>query len=776
MVKRKTGINYLLAVKRGRILAPVLACLLFLGYLDGYDRARATTQDLRITAGFADQESIAPDEPIELTLSRRLSPADGRFAVLLDATDLTSLFKAQGDVLKYGPGALPLPTGENELIVYLVLANNEWKEVARFRLRVVAQTVTQQDAGPVEQSQTPPPGPQATSGSPRRVMGFDKLDVTPSLNIGLKSQFAERHSPGTNRPDRPSFTDATIQGSLKIDLARNRMTMQSQYDIVGSSFQNEALRFAALGENAPKVDLSSYQMQFQYGLRKVLAGHSTFGAHRHLINNFASRGLTLNFPLSPRTDFSLVAMNSTSIVGWNNFFGLANRRHRLFGGIFGLEIFKERPGGLRFEAGLLDAWFQPHTNVNQGNINDTERSRGLSARVLARDKSERIRLDAGFARSQFVNPQDPLINQGIAGASVVPSRRVTRNGRYADAGFDLFREFVFAKPKAAATADTDQNALDPQSTGTAVESKKFNLTLNIRHERIEPLFKSIGANTQSDLNQNQVELAGSYGELTFSAAHTRFNDNLAGIQTILRTNTRRVSFAINTPLQGFLTNRLVVQPNPFLPRVGYTFERVRAFAGFVPTGGGFDQPGAIPDQAIIVQSLVAEWQFKEMRLGYRLNHSLQDNRALGRERADLQNFVHNMTFGWNPTPALDLNLEVSFEGATNRERAATDRTLRFGVVVNWQATSRQSFSTTFSTIGVGGFAERARTNNSRNVEFDLQWNYRLTRESEKRLRKFQTVYFVRYSNRFARAQSFLEGVNTLNKLQTFNTGVNFIFF
>jgi hypothetical protein len=745
-------------------------------YFGGHGWARAATQELTITAGFAGRESIASDEPIELTLSRRLSPADGRLAVLLGATDLTSLFIAQGLDLKYGPGALPLPTGENELIIYLIMANNEWREVTRFPLRVVAQTVAQQDTGPVESTSTPTDTPQATPGRPRRVMGFDKLDIAPSLNIGLKSQFAELHSPVTNRPDRPRFTDATIQGSLRIDLARDRMTMQSQYDIVGSSFRNEALRFGALGENAPKVDLSSYQMQFQHGSRKVLAGHSTFGAHRHLINNFASRGLTLSFPLSGRTDFSLVAMNSTSIVGWDNFFGLANRRHRLFGGIFGLEIFKERPGGLRFEAGLLDAWFQPRTNVNQGNINDTERSRGLSARVLARDKSERIRLDAGFARSQFVNPEDPLINQGIVGVNIVPSRRVTRNGRYADAGFDLLREFVFAKPKAAATGNTDQNAVDPQSAEAAVEVKKFNLTLNVRHERVEPLFKSIGANTQSDLNQNQVELAGSYGELTFTAAHTRFNDNLAGIQTILRTNTRRDSFAVNTPLQGLLTNRLGAQPNPFLPRVGYTFERVRAFAGFIPKGGGFDQPGAIPDQAIIVQSLVAEWQFREMRLGYRLNHSFQNNRALGRERADLQNFVHNATFGWNPMPALDLNLEVSFEDADNRERAVTDRTFRFGVVVNWQATSRQSLSTTFSTIGVGGFAERTRTNNSRNVEFDLQWNYRLTRESEKRLKKFQTVYFVRYSNRFARAQNFLEGVNILTKLQTFNTGVNFIFF
>ena len=162
-----------------------------------------------------------------------------------------------------------------------------------------------------------------------------------------------------------------------------------------------------------------------------------------------------------------------------------------------------------------------------------------------------------------------------------------------------------------------------------------------------------------------------------------------------------------------------------------------------------------------------------MRVGYRLNHSLQDNRAAGRERADLQNFVHNATFGWSPLTTLDLNFETSFEDANNRERASTDRTLRFGVVTNWQATRRQTLNATFSTIGAG---DLQRTNNSRNIEFDLQWNYRLARGSENRLKKVQTVYFIRYSDRFARARNFVEGANALTKLQTFNTGVNFIFF
>ncbi len=742
----------------GAWLAAGAAGLLVCAFIDW--RTRAAIQDLTVTTSFANENPVTPGEQIELRLSRPLQPSEGRLAVMIGQTDLTSLFTVSERIARYNPTALPLTAGQTEVAVYLVAPDDEWRLIASFPLSVATQPVAQPESSGAE-----PSAPNTAQAEARRRFGFDKLEFAPAINVGLKSQFAETHFPDANWPERPRFTDATVQGSLKTEMARGGFSMQSQYDVVGSSFRNEALRFAAQGEAAPKVDLANYLTQIQFGKSRFTSGHSTFGAHRHLINNFASRGLALTLPFGERFDLSVAAMNSANIVGWDNFFGLANRRHQLLGSALGFEVFKRRPGGLRFEAGAVDAWFQPRANFNQGAVNDAERSRGASARLMAKDRSERLRLDAGFTRSQFINPEDPLLDQG---ASVVPAQRVSRSARYADASFDLFKEFAFAKP-----GNAGRNAEEAQNV---IERRKFNLTLNARHERVDPLFKSIGANTQADLNQNQVELAGSFGELNFTAAHTRFNDNLAGIRTILRTNTRRDSFAVNTPLQGLFANRPIAQPNAFFPRIGYTFERARAFADFTPAGGGFDQPGAIPDQANIVQSFISEWQFKEMRLGYRLNHSSQDNRAAGRERADLQNFTHNVAFGWNPRATLDLNFEINFEDANNREQAQTDRTLRFGVNANWQATTRQSLNATFSTIGAGGFAASERTSDSRSVEFDLQWNYRLARESENRFKKFQAVYFVRYSNRFGRVRNVLENVNTLTKLQTFNTGLNFIFF
>ncbi|MEK7834177.1 MAG: hypothetical protein AAB401_24025, partial [Acidobacteriota bacterium] len=669
-------------------------------------------QDLTVKAGF-DGKTVSPDEAIELTLSRQPSPTEGRITIVVGSTDLTDLFIAEGNSLKYSAKPFPLPAGENELTVYLVTASGEWKPLASFKLKVAdkpeaAAPVVAETAQPANGEQTVQPAQaqtadasQAAAQTPaepvKRRFGFDKFEMSPSLNIGFKSQFAETHFPDSNKPERPTFADATLQGTWKSEMARGAFNMQHQFDIVGSSFRNEALRFGEQGADARRIELSSYLMQFQHGTRKFNVGHSSFGAQRHLINSFASRGFTVASPVNEHVDVSLVAMNSTNIVGFDNFFGLGNQRHRLYGGVVGLEVFSKRPGGLRFETGTVDAWFlADRQNFNQGNINDSERSKGASFRVLAKNKTERFRLDGGFTRSQFFNPNDPLLNQDAA--NVVQSNITTRSARYVEGSIDLLKELSFTvnKPAAAkpAAANSGEAAAQQTTDAQAValpDPKKLNLTLNVKHERVDPLFKSIGAAAQPDLDQNIVEFVGSFGELTFTASHTRFNDNLAGIQTILRTNTRRDTFAINSPTQNLFKLRPAATPNIFLPRIGYTFERTRAFADFIPIGGGFDQPGAIPDQANINHAITAEWQFTEKyRASYRLNHTLQDNRAVGRERADLQNFVHTASFGFTPMTTLELSVDLNFEDANNREQANTNRTLRLGFVANWQATTRQT--------------------------------------------------------------------------------------
>jgi hypothetical protein len=740
--------------------------------------ARAHAQELTISASFADQ-TVNPDTPLEWKLSRPLAPNEGRPAVLIGATDVTNVMLIGTQTLRYEPRAVPLPSGETTVTLYLITAADEWREMARFVLRVnkaastSASTTTTSPAVDTNASAPAADATQAantTQAAPTptpRTLGFDKFEWVPQLNVGLKAQFAETHFPATNQPQRTHFNDFTLSGSLRSDMARGPFSVQTQYDMVGSSFRGEALRFGVLGQQAPHIDLSNYQMQFQYGTSKLVMGHTSYGAHRHLINNFNSRGMTLTIPFAKRFDVTLATMNSTSIVGWSNFLGVSNTRHQFYSGTLGFEVFAARPGALRLEIGALSAYTQPRANFNQGNVNDLERSQGGTARLKFSDKTQRIRFDSGFTRSRFNNPNDPLLSQG---APVVAVNIKTRNAHYADLSVDLLKDFLFRKPPAQ-PGDTPAQAPDTS------QLRKLNLTLNVRHERVDPLYRSIGAQTQADRFNTQAELTGSYGELNFTAARTGFHDNLAGIPTLVQTLTNTDLFAINVPLSVLAKTPAQQSDQPqfapalLLPRLGYTFTRIRATLGNQPRG--FDNPSALPNLASYVQTLTAEWQFPLWRVTYQLNHSLTDNRAADRERSDLQNFVHVVSIGWTPRPTLSVNFETNFEDANNREQAQTNRTLRFGINTNWQMNTRQTWNLTFTTIGAGNLV---RTQRNRNLELDLQWNYRLTREHQNRFKKYQVNYFVRYSNRYARTLDSVFGFNSLTRLNTFNTGLNFIFF
>src|SRR5262249_23781133 len=93
-------------------------------------------QDLLITANFAEKQNVRPDERIELTLSRQLRSAERRIAVFIGVTDVSSLFVQDQLRFRYNAKLWPLPPGESPLTVYLVTQDDDWKEIARFTLRV----------------------------------------------------------------------------------------------------------------------------------------------------------------------------------------------------------------------------------------------------------------------------------------------------------------------------------------------------------------------------------------------------------------------------------------------------------------------------------------------------------------------------------------------------------------------------------------------------------------------------------------------------------------
>ena len=413
-------------------------------------------------------------------------------------------------------------------------------------------------------------------------------------------------------------------------------------------------------------------------------------------------------------------------------------------GTLGAEVFPKRPGGLRFEAAMLNGWLQPVSSFTQASVNDADRSHGWALRVVGGDPGQRFRIDSGFTRSRFESPDDPLLNQGNTVVQLAPP---ARNARYLDASYNFLKDF------------------------SLTEQRKLNLSLTWRHELVEPLFRSLGASTQADKAQNQFELGGNIGEVSVQFAYLMFNDNLFDVPSILKSLTRAENLNVGAPLSTLLGDG--ARPSPWLPRISYSLNRSHQFAAFIPTGGGFEQdPSAIPNLVGTNQSGTAEWQFQKLRLGWRLNHSLQDNQQPSRQLADLSNLSNGVTIGMAATKSLDFNVDLSRETAYNRETRQTDHNLRLAPTINWRTTKSSALAANLATSLAGN---NFGTSDGRNIEFDLQWAYRFAFQKD-RFRKVQGQFFIRYANRYASNRDRLFLINNLTRLQTLNCGLSFTFF
>jgi len=180
---------------------------------------------------------------LELRLSRPITPADGRLAVFIDQTDLTALFTIDPNRITYQPDKLPLPSGEHQLVVFAVPPEGAWREIARIQLKVLT------------------------------ARGFEKAMVKPAADFTGKAQPYNSFAPDANAPTRSTFQDGTLQMTIATEHRRSGYTLGSTAQITGVTYQNEALRFGQLGEDAPEVDLGAYRVDLQRGTTVLSVGH-----------------------------------------------------------------------------------------------------------------------------------------------------------------------------------------------------------------------------------------------------------------------------------------------------------------------------------------------------------------------------------------------------------------------------------------------------------------------------------------------------------------------
>lgn len=732
------GKNQNIADEKIRLLLFVIGVTVIALIMNFPIEARRQFGKIEITANFTDKE-LVPNEKIELKLTRDLSAGEGKFAVFLNETDITMLFALEPQKLSYTPRFLPLPVGENKLVVYLVQPNDEWKMLSELLLKVKPLTNSETTV-----ESTEPKTEQKSETTSEKTDDW-KTEFTPNLSLNGKGQNQILTFPRDSAPTRNPFTDLDGQGNIFFKVSRHGWSLSNKFDFVGVSFRQNALRFGELQERAPVIDLSSYLVEFGKGRFKISLGHISFGSNRHLINSFSSRGISVTVPVGKQNEIIFAAANGTSIVGFDNFSGVMRRQHQVTSLIFAREFFKERPNGLRLEFTLMRGSLLPISNFNQREINDAEKNSGFGFRVIGSDKKQRLRYEAGFTRSKFTNPPDQLLEQGLNVTAIRPD---TRNARYLEVSFDFLQGLKIWR------------------------EKKLKLTGTFRHEEIQPLFRSLAASTQADRRQNQFEVTASFGEISFVYGNLRDRDNLNNISSILKTLNRRENAVFNIALGTFFTPS---KPIKWLPQISYSYDRTHQFGAFLPTNGEFRDFSQIPDQQSFSHSFNAQWQFSEkFSIGYRFNRAFQDNRQPGREFADFLSYVNAVTLGIKPFDSLDLDFDLSRESQKNFEQPRTDQTFRFGTRAVWRTPflKNSAFSFGLSTTLAG---DTQNFNDSRNAEFDVQWAYKFS-FGKKKFKKMEAQFFIRYANRYGDTIDRVFFVNNFNKTQSFNAGLTFNFF
>jgi hypothetical protein len=646
--------------------------------------ASATALDSTLTASasFPTDRFIAADTPVAFTLTRPLVPNEGRLALVVGTMDVSALAERSPTMITYRPRMVRLPKGEHEAMLYLVTGGS-WRELARVPIKVLA------------------------------TGGFTSATAKPSAALTMKGQLAEGHSAETPDPQRPTYQDFALSGGLQSEHARSGWTLRTQSNYLGVSRREEALRYGQQQNEAPRLDLSDYMVQLERGGAAFGLGHVSTGSNRYLMNAFASRGVSATVR-GGVASVAVAAVNGSSVVGWDNFAGLDNGDHRIYSATLGVELRPKRPGALHVDATMLNGSLLPQTSFTQGAVVDAERSTGGGVQLSASTPAQRLRAAVGYARSRFDNPtnRDAQLDSGVA---VVPVREETRDARYVELNAVLL-----------------QNVTLP---------KLFSTTLNAayRHERVDPLYRSVAASLQADRLQHAFDVSGNLGALSLQLAHSRGNDNLDRLASVLTTRTRISSAIASLPTASLFRVR---HRADLWPQLGYGVTRTHQFGASVPVNSDFSATH-VPDQINVVHDATAALQGEKWRFQYHYNRSDQDNRQVGRERADLEGASSTVSFGVTAHAKIDLSVDASDERLSNRELAQRSRVRRLGATVNWRATALTTL-TAFASASAS--SDDPSTNHADNgeVRFELARGFDLWRNAAGSGTRGQV--FLRFAN------------------------------
>jgi hypothetical protein len=561
-----------------------------------------------VSANSFEGRATAAHETLRLQLSVPVETIVGRYALFLGAKDITAMLSVTGDTVAYSAPS-GLPAGRSDVVLQFY-DGNVWRESARVTLQVgeeAADGALTASPGSLHQ-----PAPSST------------LPWKASPRATLTSAVGGQHA-STSTADRATSHINSVtggfQGGFALEASGSEFggwAVKLNADAAGSSVRSQALRFAQLAADAPKLDLSSYLFEASAGPMQLALGHVNVGSHPLLMNALAFRGISVRYALGAGADVVLTTQNGSAIVGYDRLFGLYDANHRFIGATLGYELFQQEPGRLRAELAFIDAsTSEQRPDVTLVPQRPSQESHGFGLRLLGRTQDARGTFDVAWARSQY---------RGTGAGLFAPLAETTRDAYTLEGKYQLLTPGAGTWPVAA--------------------------TLGLKHEYADPLYKSLGAGYGSDFRATAVSLNASLGVITAQLSANARQDNVAGNRATLTNRLESLQLNLSAPLA-----QLVGASTATLwPTANVTLSRNRQWGARAPSAL---EVTAIPNSVTDAFSVGLGWQGGRWSLSANLGTNTQDNRQVGSETRDVRTLTYGVQSGWRVTDDLTVNAGIS---------------------------------------------------------------------------------------------------------------------
>ena len=556
------------------------------------------------------------------------SPSE--FQVLIGANDVSNLFTLVDNNLVY-EGGIPLPAGENEIIVNQ-LVNGSWQPIGNTNLQVMTTS------------------------------GFKQAEWTPRLEININSQLDESVSGDATASENPKFSDVTSSIGLTTHHENDNYSIDSNFNLLSVSNREQAIQFGNKQLNAQKIDLSDYQVSIIKGEHNIVLGHTSYGSNALLIDNLSRRGISWQYQNEDELSFNGAVLNGIDIVGFNNFTGLQNHSKQYVNALgFGLNTLTDYRVSVRVEGTYIDAQRLSQNDFGISEVVSAEKNNGVGFKFTAIDAEGLFNGDLTIALSRYTNPDDEFLDFGD---ELVELETETSMAHNLNLAYILLQEW------------------ETPFGNTA------NLTLSASHVKTDPLYQTLTSFVQANVMSQQFGAQYQIGNISGNIGSQSSEDNLDKLVNILTTKTDNKSFSANIPIaQMLLDSESTDEPSPWLPSLDYSFQDTHQFASSSPNAdiSGFNGDSHLPDQVTKSHNLTASWQLETDSISLQASFSDQDNRQIGRENSDFLSLQHGISYNWQQSEQISWSFALGRNRQFDKEGGKIQYNDSATVSFNWQS-------------------------------------------------------------------------------------------